>query len=84
MANMKAAISELADIVEHLVATHVHWNMDLSHAEAVVKVAAAKAHLVSEDVSAVTDDVESGDATAVVQDGTKTVGDVVSMVKTSE
>lgn len=84
MSNTENALHELIDVVEHLVTTHVRWNQDLSHAEAVAKLAAARTHVLAGDVVDIASDVEEGDAVAVVQDGTKTVGDVVNMVKTGE
>lgn len=84
MTGIKNAVNELLDLVEHLIATHSNWNMTLTHEEAVAKVAAARAHVVAEDVAAVSGDVEQGDAPAAVQDGVKTVGDVVNMVKSGE
>ena len=84
MANVEKAFSELLDVVTHLVHTNRTWNQDLSHAEAVAKLDAARLHVVATDVADVTQDVETGDAAGGVQDGIKTVGDVVNVVKSGE
>jgi ribose 5-phosphate isomerase len=84
MPNAEKALSEILDVIEHLVSTHVRWNMNLSHAEAVAKVEAARVHLISTDISSVAADVENADPVSVVTDGAKTVTDAVNMVKGNE
>lgn len=81
MSNIEKAIGELADVVEHLVKTHVRWNQDLDHDMAIAKVAAARLHAVATDVADVAADVRDGDVLAAVQDGERTVSDVTDMVK---
>jgi len=80
MANLANAVKELVDVVEHIVGTHVHWNMDLSKDEAVAKVVAARAALLAEDVADVARDVEQGDLVQLVTDGEKLVKDAQSVV----
>lgn len=98
MANVEKSISEVVDVLLHIVRTHVRWNQDLTHDEAVAKLEAARVHAVGADVvntvndavSAV-DAAQTGDVTGVVAAGEKTVSDgsavvsdVVSMVKPNE
>lgn len=89
MANIEAAFNELADVVKHLASTHVHWNMDMSKAEAFAKIAVARTHVVAEDVVTTADDaltavedvsggsldVVVGDVQTVAHDVSKTVSD---------
>jgi hypothetical protein len=98
MANVEKSISEVVDVLLHLVRTHVRWNQDLSHDEAVAKLEAARLHAVGADAEKVTGDVQSavvdvtagnvvgavGDAENAVQDGKTLVSDAVSMGKSSE
>ena len=83
MANMELAFKELADVVEHLVHTNRTWNQDMTHAEAVSKVAAARLHTVATDVAETAQAVESGDVVSSVEEGVKTVTDVVDMEKSN-
>lgn len=83
MANIEKAFSEIVDVVTHLIHTNRTWNQDLSHAEAVAKLAAVKVHLTAGDVAEVAGDAESGDAVKAVEDGVKTIGDVADMVKSN-
>lgn len=57
MANVEKAITEIVDVIKHLVDTHVHWNMDMDRDLALAKLDAAKVHAVSGDVEAVVSDV---------------------------
>ena len=51
MANIENALSEILDVLEHVVNTHSKWNVDLSHREAVVKLGHARLSLIAtEDV----------------------------------
>jgi hypothetical protein len=66
-----SALTELFDVVEHLVRTHTNWNVDLSQEEAVAKVVAARLEAegpvlekASDDVDAVVSDVKAGVAVA--------------------
>lgn len=60
MSNIEKAIGELSDVVEHLVTTHVKWNMDLDKDTARAKVAAARVHAVQEAVEELVTDVKEG------------------------
>lgn len=71
---------KLAELVEHLIGTHVHWNMDLSKDEAVAKLYAAKAELVAHDAEKVAQDAEKGDLVALVTDSEKLVKDAQAPV----
>lgn len=84
MANYEKALSELLDVVEHLVGTHVRWNVDMSHGQALAKLVAARTHIIATDVSQTAADVEAGNAEAVVTDGVGLVTDAADMVKHSE
>jgi hypothetical protein len=78
MSNIEKAIGELADVVHHLVGTHVRWNMDMDKDTAFAKVAAARVHAVADEVATVAADVETGDVSKAVTDLVK---DVAGMVK---
>jgi len=81
MANLKTALTEVLDLVEHLVSTHVHWNVDLSKDEAVAKVGAARVALLAADVEKVAHDAESADLVALVADSQNLVKDAQSAVQ---
>lgn len=53
-----SAITELIEVVEHLVATHSTWNMSLSQEEAKLKLVAAKAEHLASQVAPVADAVD--------------------------
>lgn len=77
---MSNAVLKLIDVVEHLVNTHTHWNMDLSQVEAKAIVAGAKLDAVAE---AVTPDVQKlgDDVDVVVDDVKQGVQDVKDALK---
>ena len=54
-----SAISELIDVVQHLVETHPRWNMSLSRDEAVAKLAAARSEAIAESLAGATGDTNS-------------------------
>ena len=98
MPNVEKSISEVVDVLMHLVRTHVRWNQDLSHDEAVAKLEAARLHAAGADVEkTVNDAVNAVDAAragnvdgavnageSAVFDGSAVVSDVVSMTKPNE
>lgn len=83
MANVEKAISELVDVVSHLVRTHVRWNQDLDHDLALAKLESAKVHAAAGGletaVGAVADGVKAvvdGDLIGAVTDATTAVDGV--------
>lgn len=88
MANLEKAFQELADVVEHIVGTHVRWNMDMSKTEAVAKIAAARAHAVAADVVEAADDavdvvtaIREGNVGVAAESGVQVVQDLSKAVK---
>lgn len=81
MSNVEKAIGEIADVLHHLVSTHVRWNMDMNKDTAAAKLEAARLHAVAADVATVAGDVETGDVSKAVTDATVDVVDVVDMAK---
>lgn len=88
MTNIEKAFSETLDVLKHLVSTHVRWNVDMSHEEALAKLETARLHSIADDAAnAVSDavttvqDVQTGNAAGAVDAAEKTAGDVVSIVK---
>lgn len=79
MGNLEKALSEVIDLVKHLVGTHVHWNVDLSKDEAVAKVEAARVALLANDVSNVISDAEKGDVQASIVDLEKALADAKAL-----
>jgi len=69
MANYEKAFGELVDVVKHLVSTHVRWNQDLSHDDAIAKLDAVKILAVADDVQEIASDLGND------------VKDVVTLVK---
>lgn len=53
-----SAITELIDVVEHLVNTHTNWNQDLSQVVAKAKIDAARAQEIAKEVAPIADDVD--------------------------
>lgn len=84
MANLESAVMKLAELVEHLIGTHVHWNMDLSKEEAVLKLGAVKSELLAHDAEKMAQDVEQGDLVALVDDAEKTLADAKAPVTPNE
>jgi hypothetical protein len=81
VAKLEQAVTELIDLVKHLVSTHVHWNVDLSKDEAMVKIEAARLALLASDVEELVADVADGNLDKVVTDGEKLVADVKTLTK---
>lgn len=63
-----SSLTELLDVVEHLVNTHTHWNLNLSKDEALAKIAAARL----------------GDVTTLVKDAETVVEDTTGLIKAAE
>lgn len=82
VAKLEQAVTELIDLVKHLVSTHVHWNVDLSKDEAMVKIEAARLALLASDVEELIADVADGNLDKAVTDGEKLVADVKTLTKT--
>ncbi len=83
-----SALSDVLDVVEHLVNTHQSWNEGLSQVQAQAKVAAAKAALVVPEVEAVANDAvtgvqaaSDGNVEGVANVVKELVGDVEKLVK---
>jgi hypothetical protein len=72
---IEVAVSHILDVVKHLVGTHVHWNIDLSKDEAVVKLEAARIALLAEDVAEVGHDIGNGDYVKTIADLEKALAD---------
>jgi hypothetical protein len=73
---MANPLTELFDVITHLVRTHSNWNVDLSQEEALAKVVAAKAAALEPDVEKTV-----SDASTVVGDVETDVKDVETAVK---
>ena len=81
MANLEKALSEVLDVVKHLVSTHVHWNVDLGKDEAVAKVETAKLALLAGEVQEILTDVSEGNLEETIADLEKTLADAKALRK---
>ncbi len=79
MADLGKALSEIVDVVKHLVGTHVHWNVDLSKDVAVAKIEAAQLALLGDDLEEIVDDVSRGDLEETIKDLKKALADAQAL-----
>jgi hypothetical protein len=79
VANLEKAVNEILDIVNHLVGTHVHWNVDLSKDAAVAKIEVARLALLATDVENVLEDVADGDLGKTIADLEKALADAKAL-----
>jgi len=79
MVNLEKALSEVIDVVKHLVGTHVHWNVDLSKDAAIAKIEAAQLALIASDVVDVIEEAQSGDIEGTIAALEKALADAKAL-----